>query len=151
MNYWMLKSEPHVFSITDLQHKKSAIWDGVRNYTARNFLKTAALGDLAFFYHSSTEIPGVYGLCKVTETLLADPTQFDPKSDYFDPKSTRDAPRWHTVRVAFDALFKTPVTLDAMKVAFKPDELMVVRKGNRLSVMPVDAAAAQRLIAMGAA
>jgi predicted RNA-binding protein with PUA-like domain len=147
-NYWLLKSEPSVFSIDDLARQGDAIWDGVRNYQARNHLRTAQIDDLAFFYHSSNELTGIAGLCKVVAANVDDPTQFDPKSDYYDPKSTMDAPRWQTVKVAFVEKFKRVIALDELKATFTPDELMVVRKGMRLSVMPVDAAAAARLLQM---
>lgn len=148
MNYWLLKSEPSVYNIDDLQRDGSTIWDGIRNYQARNYLRTAEVGDLAFFYHSSNENTGIVGLCKVIETNLADPTQFDPKSDYFDEKSMPDNPRWQTVRVEFAEKFPRTISLDELKEKFIPDELVVVRKGMRLSVMPVSESAAKRLLAM---
>lgn len=151
MNYWMLKSEPDVFGIADLKKKKTTIWDGVRNYQARIYLRSAAVGDLAFFYHSNTEVTGIAGVCKVVATLVPDPTQFDADSDYFDPKSTRAAPRWETVKVEFVEQFKQVVSLEILKQNFAAEELLVVRKGNRLSVMPVSAAAADRLLTMGRA
>jgi predicted RNA-binding protein with PUA-like domain len=148
MNYWLLKSEPNVFGIHDLKRVKTSIWDGVRNYQARIYLRAAQSGDLAFFYHSNAEPTGIAGLCKVVATGVDDPTQFDPKSDYYDPKSTPALPRWQTVKVQYVETFPAVVTLDALKAAFSPDELLVVRKGMRLSVMPVDAAVAQRLLVM---
>jgi predicted RNA-binding protein with PUA-like domain len=148
MNYWLLKSEPSVFGIDDLKRVKTSIWDGVRNYQARIHLRSAQPGDLAFFYHSNTELTGIAGLCKIIESGVDDPTQFDPKSDYYDPKSTPAAPRWQTVKVQYVETFPAVVTLDALKAAFSPEELLVVRKGVRLSVMPVAEAAAQRLLAM---
>jgi predicted RNA-binding protein with PUA-like domain len=151
MNYWLLKSEPSVFSIEDLKRQKEAVWDGVRNYQARNHLRTAQMGDLAFFYHSSADPMGIAGLCKVIEANVEDPTQFDPSSPYYDPKSTRAAPRWQTVRVAFVEAFDQIITLDALKAAFTGEELLVVKKGMRLSVMPVSEAAAQRLLQMARA
>jgi predicted RNA-binding protein with PUA-like domain len=151
MNYWLLKSEPSVFSIEDLRRQGEAVWDGVRNYQARNHLRTAQPGDLAFFYHSSADPMGIAGLCKVIETNVDDPTQFDPSSPYYDPKSTPEAPRWQTVRVAFVEAFERVITLDALKATFTGDELLVVKKGMRLSVMPVSEAAAQRLLQMASA
>jgi predicted RNA-binding protein with PUA-like domain len=148
MNYWLLKSEPDVFGITDLQKKKISVWDGVRNYQARNYLRTAQTGDLAFFYHSSTGIPGIAGLCEVVETMLVDPTQFDKRSAYFDPRSTPENPRWHTVSVKFVRAFPRVIPLEQLKAQFTPDELIVVRKGNRLSVTPVAEASARRLLAL---
>ncbi|HMN27814.1 MAG TPA: EVE domain-containing protein [Caldilineaceae bacterium] len=150
MNYWLLKSEPEAYSIDHLAREHETIWDGIRNYQARNYLKSAQVGDLCFFYHSSTEAIGIAGLCTVTETMVIDPTQFDPTSDYFDPKSTVAEPRWHTVRVRFVEKFAHVLTLPELQNTFSGDELMVVRKANRLSGMPVSDRAAQRLLALAA-
>lgn len=150
MNYWLLKSEPEVFGIDDLKKQKTTLWDGVRNYQARNFLKAMQVGDLAFFYHSSTEPPGIVGLCKIIETHLADPSQFDPKSPYFDPSSTVDNPRWWTVRVGFVEKFEPMLTLGLLRQNFSPDELILLRRGSRLSVMPVATDVAERIIALKA-
>jgi predicted RNA-binding protein with PUA-like domain len=146
MNYWLMKSEPDVFSIDDLKTKQEDIWDGVRNYQARNFLKAMNKGDRVFFYHSNTTPPGIVGLMEVIETQLVDPTQFDANNKYFDPKSPPDNPRWHTVKVKYVETFKTHLSLDDLKTAFTPDELWVVRKGNRLSVLPVEPAVAQKIL-----
>ncbi|GIW30624.1 MAG: EVE domain-containing protein [Meiothermus sp.] len=150
MNHWLLKSEPAVFSIDDLKKHKTTLWDGVRNYQARNFLRAMQVGDLAFFYHSSTQPPGVVGLCKVLETGLVDPSQFDPGSPYFDPSSSAENPRWWTVRVGFVEKFERMITLEMLRAKFSPDELLLLRRGNRLSVMPVAAEVAERIIAMKA-
>jgi predicted RNA-binding protein with PUA-like domain len=146
MNYWLLKSEPEAYSIDQLSREGETIWDGIRNYQARNYLKSARVGDRCFFYHSSSDPTGIAGLCEVTETMVIDPTQFDPASEYFDPKSTEAEPRWHTVRVKFVEKFARVLTLAELQAAFSGDELMVVRKGNRLSVMPVSADAARRIL-----
>lgn len=150
MNYWLLKTEPAVFGIDDLKKQKTTIWDGVRNYQARNFLKAMQVGDLAFFYHSSTEPPGIVGLCKIIETNLPDPSQFDPNSPYFDPQSTSHNPRWWTVRVGFVEKFKRMLTLELLRQNFGPDELILLRRGSRLSVMPVATDVAERIIALKA-
>ncbi|GIW24429.1 EVE domain-containing protein [Meiothermus sp.] len=150
MNYWLLKSEPDVFSIGDLKKQKTSIWDGVRNYQARNFLKAMQVGDLAFFYHSSTEPPGIVGLCRVLETNLADPSQFDPKSPYFDARSTPESPRWWTVRVGFVEKYRHMLTLELLRQQFSPDELILLRRGSRLSVMPLATDVAERIIALTA-
>ena len=147
-NYWLLKSEPGAFSIDDLQATQTTLWDGIRNYQARNYLRSAQVGDLAFFYHSNTERTGLAGLCRILETDVVDPTQFDPTSDYYDATSPPANPRWFTVTVQFVEKFARIITLDELKAAFTPDELVVVRKGNRLSVMPVPPATAQRLLAL---
>lgn len=148
MRYWLMKSEPNVYSIDDLARDRREIWDGVRNYQARNFLREMAVGDLAFFYHSNTKPPGIVGLMKIIETQVVDPTQFDSHSRYFDPKSTRESPRWQTVTVGYETTFAESVTLDQLKQSFDPDQLWVVRRGNRLSVMPVETAIAEKLLAM---
>jgi len=146
MRYWLMKSEPDVYSIEDLQRDQTELWDGVRNYQARNFLKEMALDDLAFFYHSNTKPPGIVGLMKIVETNVVDPTQFDPSNKYYDAKSTPENPRWHTVTVGYVETFKTGITLEQLKAEFEPDELWVVRRGNRLSVMPVEEAVAKKLL-----
>jgi predicted RNA-binding protein with PUA-like domain len=146
MRYWLMKSEPDVYGIDALERDGTTLWDGVRNYQARNFLKTMTPGDIAFFYHSNTKPPGVIGLMRVVESGVVDPSQFDATGEYFDPKSTPAAPRWHTVRVEYVKTIPNLVTLDALRAAFTPEELTVVRSGNRLSVMPVDDGPAQKLL-----
>lgn len=146
-NYWLIKSEPAVYSIADLQRDRTTLWDGVRNYQARNFLRSMQGGDRAFFYHSNTTPPGIAGLAKISRVGLDDPTQFDPHHKYYDPKSPRDQPRWQTVEVEFEQIFAQFISLDRLKAEFSPEELLVVRQGNRLSVMPVDGAIAARILA----
>ncbi|MBE9058979.1 EVE domain-containing protein [Sphaerospermopsis sp. LEGE 08334] len=148
MNYWLMKSEPSVYSIFDLQTQKQTIWDGVRNYQARNFLKQMQVGDLAFFYHSNAEPPGIFGLMKIVQTGIADPTQFDSNSKYYDAKSTPESPRWLTVKVEFVELFSQPIFLSTLKEQFTDDELLVVKKGNRLSVIYVGESVAKNILAM---
>lgn len=148
MNYWLMKSEPAVYGIADLARDKETIWDGVRNYQARNLLREMQPGDLVFFYHSNATPPGIAGLMRVVASGIDDPTQFDASSKYFDPKSTPDNPRWQTVKVAFEQEFPQLVPLEVLRQTFSPDELWVVRQGNRLSVMPVPAAVATRILAM---
>lgn len=146
MNYWLMKSEPDVYSIDHLERDRKSLWDGVRNYQARNFLKSMQVDDLVFFYHSNTKSPGIVGLAKVCSQLVVDPTQFDSKSDYFDPKATPNSPRWHTVEVEFVEKFFHSLSLEQLRQHFQPEALMVIRKGNRLSVMPVDAAIATQIL-----
>ncbi|HEY9642623.1 MAG TPA: EVE domain-containing protein [Coleofasciculaceae cyanobacterium] len=148
MNYWLMKSEPSVYGITDLEQDQQTIWDGVRNYQARNFLREMQPGDLAFFYHSNTEPPGIVGLMQVVETGIIDPSQFDPSSKYYDAKSSPDNPRWQTVKVKFVQKFPSSIGLNFLRQTFTPDELWVVRTGNRLSVMPVDQAIAEKILEM---
>jgi predicted RNA-binding protein with PUA-like domain len=148
MNYWLLKSEPETYGIDHLAREGETIWDGIRNYQARIYLRSAEVGDRCFFYHSNTPPIGIAGLCEVTEAMVVDPTQFDPTSDYFDPKSTPAEPRWQTIRVKFVEKFARVLTLQELQAAFTGDELMVVRKGNRFSVMPVSEDVARRILAL---
>ncbi|TVQ07972.1 MAG: EVE domain-containing protein [Leptolyngbya sp. DLM2.Bin27] len=148
MAYWLMKSEPDVYSIEDLKRDRTELWDGIRNYQARNFLASMTLGDKAFFYHSNTKPPGIVGLMEIVEINVVDPTQFDAASKYYDPKSSPDQPRWHTVIVGYIETFEPGITLDELRGAFTPDELWAVRRGNRLSVMPVEDAVADKLLSM---
>lgn len=148
MNYWLMKSEPGVYGIKDLQQQGETIWDGVRNYQARNFLRQMQIGDLAFFYHSNAEPPGIFGLMKIVETGIADPTQFDVNSKYYDPKSTPESPRWQTVKLEFVEVFNNHLSLSTLKQKFNGDELLVVKKGNRLSVTPVIESVGSRILEM---
>jgi predicted RNA-binding protein with PUA-like domain len=144
MAYWLLKIEPETYSIEDLRREGRAIWDGVRNYQARNYLLRMREGDLCFIYHSSTNPPGIAGLARVVRTRIPDPTQFDPKSPYFDPRATPERPRWYTVEVAFLEAWPL-IPLKELKALFPPDHPLV-KRGNRLSVMPVPPEVAERLI-----
>ena len=146
MHYWLMKSEPDVYGIADLKRDRSTIWDGVRNYQARNFLRSMQSGDLAFFYHSNATPPGIAGVMKISDSNLADPSQFDTSSPYYDAKSTPDAPRWQTVRVEFVEEASIFVTLETLRQEFSPDDLWVVRQGNRLSVIPVEEKIAVRIL-----
>jgi predicted RNA-binding protein with PUA-like domain len=141
-----MKSEPDVYGIADLERDRTTIWDGVRNYQARNFLKSMAVGDLAFFYHSNTKLPGIVGLMQIVESQVVDPSQFDSVSDYYDPKSTPAAPRWHTVKLEFVRAFDRQIDLTELRDRFTPEELLVVKQGNRLSVMPILANIAEQLL-----
>ncbi|NEO32209.1 MAG: EVE domain-containing protein [Symploca sp. SIO3C6] len=149
MNYWLIKSEPKAYSISDLEQEQETIWDGVRNFQARNFLRQMNEGDLAFFYHSNTKLPAIVGLTQITKTGINDPTQFDLNSQYYDPKSTLESPRWQTVVVQFVEAFPQAISLSTLKQEFNAEELLVVRRGNRLSVMPVPETVAQRIMTIG--
>jgi predicted RNA-binding protein with PUA-like domain len=149
MNYWLMKSEPQVYSIRDLARDQQTIWDGIRNYQARNFLKSMQVGDLSFFYYSNAMPPGIIGLMRIAQSNLDDPSQFDASSKYYDAKSTPQNPRWQTVQVEYVEEFGTLISLDQLRQQFTPDELWVVRQGNRLSVMPVSEAVAQKILALG--
>jgi predicted RNA-binding protein with PUA-like domain len=136
-----MKSEPDAFSIDDLKRKKREAWDGVRNYQARNFMRDGMRpGDQVFFYHSNCAVPGIAGIAEVATDAYPDPSQFDPKSKYFDPGSSRDNPRWMLVDVKFVKKLKRTISLDEMKSDPALDGMALLRKGNRLSVMPVEAA-----------
>lgn len=133
-----MKSEPDVFSFSDLKKKKSEPWTGVRNYQARNFMRDEMkTGDLILFYHSSCEIPGIAGIASVASAPYPDPTQFDKKSEYFDPKATKENPRWFLVDVRFEKDLSRPITLEEMKNEKKLLEMRLLQRGNRLSILPV--------------
>ena len=139
--YWLMKSEPDAFSIDDLKRKGQEHWDGVRNYQARNFMRDGMrVGDKVFFYHSNCAEPGIVGIAEVATDAYPDPSQFDPDSKYFDPGSSRDQPRWMLVDVKFVKKLKRTISLDELKGDTALAEMPLLRKGNRLSVMPVAAA-----------
>jgi predicted RNA-binding protein with PUA-like domain len=141
MNYWLMKSEPEEFSIDDLARKKTEPWSGVRNYRARNYMRDGMrVGDRLFFYHSNCAQPGIAGIATVASAAYHDPTQFDPRSDYFDAKSSRAAPRWLLIDVKFKRKLKRIITLAELKAQPELRELALVRPGSRLSVLPVSKA-----------
>ncbi|MBU9690605.1 EVE domain-containing protein [Burkholderia multivorans] len=139
MQFWLMKSEPDEASIDDLAHapQRTLPWTGVRNYQARNFMRdTMKIGDGVLFYHSSCPEPGIAGLAEVASTPYPDPTQFDPKSPYYDPKSSPESPRWLLVDVRF--VKKTPlVPLAALREHDELADMRVLARGNRLSITPV--------------
>jgi predicted RNA-binding protein with PUA-like domain len=139
MAKWLMKSEPDTYSIDDLEKSGGpALWEGCRNYTVRNFFRDAfEVGDEAFFYHSNADPSGIVGIMRVASPAFPDPTQFDPKSDYFDPKSPQDAPRWLAVNVQFVRKFRRVVPLNELRDQEGLSEMLVTRRGQRLSVMPV--------------
>lgn len=148
-SYWLMKSEPETFSIDDLKRKGREPWDGVRNYQARNFMRDGMrVGDEVFFYHSNCAAPGIVGIAKVASAAYPDPSQFDPASAYFDPGASRAAPRWMLVDVGFVRKFKHVVTLDELKRHPTLADMPLLRKGNRLSVMPVSAEAWRYILAL---
>jgi predicted RNA-binding protein with PUA-like domain len=149
--YWLMKTEPDVYSIDDLVKKGRGSWDGVRNYQARNHMRGMKVGDLVLFYHSSTEPPGVAGVARVCGEAHPDPTQFDPKSDHYDPKSTPSAPRWDLVDV--EPVEKLPryVPLETLKSDPALAGMLVARRGMRLSVQPVTREHFRRVLALGGA
>ena len=141
MKYWLMKSEPEAFSIDDLQRVGREPWSGVRNYLARNFMRQMAVGDGVLFYHSNTKVPGVVGVAEVACDAYPDPTQFQKKSHYYDPKATREEPRWQLVDVSFKRKLSRIISLEQLRGAGDQlDEFELLRRGSRLSVMPVSAA-----------
>lgn len=135
---WLMKSEPDVYSIDDLRRDGVEPWEGVRNYQARNYMREMAEGDLALFYHSSAKPPGVAGICRIVREAYPDPTQFDRKSEYYDPKSKKDDPRWSRVDVEFVEKFDQEISLPTLKDDPALQGMRVIQKGSRLSVQPVD-------------
>jgi predicted RNA-binding protein with PUA-like domain len=134
-----MKSEPDVYSIDDLKKATRGTWEGVRNYQARNHMRAMRLDDLALFYHSSVVPPGVVGLMRICREAYVDETQFDPKSPYYDEKSRPEAARWDRVDVEFVEKFSEFVTLDQLKSDPKCEAMLVIKRGMRLSVQPVQA------------
>lgn len=141
MKHWLMKTEPEGFSIDDLERVGTEPWNGVRNYQARNFMRAMKKGDAVFIYHSNTAVPAIVGIAEIVGEAYPDPTQFNKKSPYFDPKSTREQPRWDLVDVAFKRKLKQPVTLETLKAhADALEGLALIQRGTRLSVLPVAAA-----------
>ncbi len=140
MKHWIVKSEEDVYSIDDLKRDKVTHWDGVRNYQARNYLREMAKGDTVLYYHSNCETPGVVGVARVAKTAYPDPSQYDKKSEYFDQKATLDAPRWFCPDLQYVHKFKSVVALEDLKSVPALKEFQLIKRGNRLSVMPVAAA-----------
>lgn len=144
-----MKTEPHDFGIADLAKRKTEPWTGVRNYMARNHMRAMAVGDDVLFYHSSVDPPGVAGLAKVKRVRVVDPTQFDPASRYYDPASKREEPRWDCVEVEYVATLPHFVTLDEIRAQPALAEMLVIRRGMRLSVQPATNAEFKKIAAMG--
>ena len=142
MNYWLMKSEPDAFSIDDLaaMPKKTEHWDGVRNYQARNMMRDQMKkGDLVFFYHSNCKVPGIVGIAQVVREGYPDHTAFDPEDIHYDPKSKPEKPAWYMVDIKFQRKLKRTISLEELKDRPELEEMALVRRGNRLSVMPVSA------------
>lgn len=137
--YWLFKSEPTSFSIQDLAQSpdQTTCWEGVRNYQARNFLKSMKVGDRGFFYHSNADPPAIAGTVEVVKAAYPDPYAFDRKSRYFDPKSTTDAPRWFLVDIKLLKTFLNPLALEYLRTINGLEHMELLRKGSRLSVQPV--------------
>lgn len=142
MNYWLFKSEPDAFGIDDLKALpgKRDHWDGIRNYQARNFMRDMKKGDLGFFYHSSCPDPGIVGVVEIVKEAYPDHTAWDPDSNYHDPKSTPESPRWDMVDVKYRRKFKSVLSLSSLREVPELEEMTLLRKGNRLSIMPISKA-----------
>ena len=150
--YWLMKSEPSVYSIEDLERDGRTMWEGVRNYQARNFMRDdMAVGDLMLFYHSSAKPMGVAGIGKICSKPYADPTQHDPKSSYYDPKSDPEESRWQLVDVAFEERFEEVLMLSTIKADASLADMLVVQRGQRLSVQPVDKSHFKRILKLAGA
>ncbi len=150
MKHWLMKSEPDVFSLDRLESLGTSLWDGVRNYQARNFMMNEMkVGDRVLFYHSSCEPPGVAGLARVAAPAEPDPSQFDKKSEYYDPKATRDRPIWYCVRVEFEKRFSRFVSLADLRLEKALKDMLVLKKGQRLSIQPVTPAEFKKVVQMG--
>jgi predicted RNA-binding protein with PUA-like domain len=138
MKLWLMKSEPSTYSIEHLERDGSEPWDGVRNYQARNFMREMATGDLVVFYHSNAKPPGAAGIARIAREAYPDPSQFDKKSKYHDPKSKKEDPRWSLVDVEFVEKFDELVPLQVLKDDPALEGMLVTHKGSRLSVQPVE-------------
>ena len=145
-NYWLMKSEPEAYSIDTLKKDGVTLWDGIRNYQARNFMRSMAIGDKVFFYHSNCKPPGIAGFMEVIDLKIVDPTQFQTDSVYYDPKSSHEKPRWDCVKVKY--LFKANkfLNLPELKILFNEEELLLVKRGNRLSIIPIKIEIAQLIL-----
>ena len=142
MNYWLMKSEPTAFSIDDLKNmpNQTEHWDGVRNYQARNMMRDQMkVGDQVFFYHSNCDVPGIVGIMEVVSEGYPDHTAFDPQSKYFDPKSDSQNPRWIMVDIKYTRHTSRVISLAELKECEALENMQLVRKGNRLSIMPIKA------------
>jgi predicted RNA-binding protein with PUA-like domain len=148
-SHWLIKSEPDVFSIEALKRDGQTRWEGVRNYQARNHLRGMKLGDLALFYHSNAKPPGVAGVARICREAYTDDAQFEPDSPYHDPDSPRDNPRWSMVDVEFVEQFPALVSLDTLKEDESLEGMLVIKRGMRLSVQPVEPAHFKRVLKLG--
>lgn len=152
MACWLFKSEPHVYSIDDLAREKTGVWEGVRNYQARNFLRDGVrVGDTVLFYHSSCKVPAIVGLAEVVRAAYPDPAQFDPRSAYHDPKASPEQPRWVAVDVAFRCKLARPVSRDDLRACPELADMALLRRGQRLSILPITESEWQLLSALMAA
>lgn len=151
VNYWLMKSEPNEFSIMDLKNSpgETAHWDGVRNYQARNFMRDKMrIGDRVLFYHSVVK-PSVVGTARVVKTGYPDFTAWNPKSKYFDPRSTPENPIWYMVDIRLEMVFVEPISLSKLRTVPELEKMMLLRKGMRLSIQPVTADEFDIIVSLG--
>jgi len=149
MRYWLMKTEPDVFSIDDLKSQKTTPWEGVRNYQARNFMRDEMKkGDLVLIYHSNAKPPGIAGIGVVSKEAFPDHFAWDKKSKYYDPKSTKENPRWMMVEIKFKKKFKEILSLSEIKETKGLEDMLILRKGNRLSITPVEKKHFEQIIGM---
>ena len=136
-SYWLMKSEPDVYSIDDFAKDGTTHWDGVRNFKARNYMRSMAPGDGVFFYHSNADPKAIVGIARVSKEAYPDSTQFDEKSDYYEPKATKDKPYWYMVEIEFVRKLPEPQSLEKLRGVKGLEGMALLKKGQRLSVQPV--------------
>lgn len=148
--YWLMKSEPVTYGIEHLKADRKTAWTGVRNFQARNYIRDGMqVGDQVLFYHSNCKEPGVYGIAKVASKAYPDPTQFDPKSDYYDARATTEKPIWMLVDIAYVSTLPSPVLLSTLRQDSKLTAMMLLQPGSRLSITPVDDAHFDHILTLG--
>ncbi len=148
--YWLMKSEPEVFSIDDLKKNRTTLWEGVRNYQARNFMMNEMrIGDEVLFYHSNSDPSAAVGVARVSKLAVPDPTQFAKKSEYHDAKATKDKPIWFCVEVEYVKTFSKPVSLADLRAEKSLEKMLVLQRGQRLSVQPLTAKEYARVCELG--
>ena len=149
-HYWLMKSEPSAYSIDDLikASRQTTGWDGVRNYQARNFMRSMAIGDRVLFYHSNADPPAVVGIAEVVKPAYTDPTQFNREDSHYDPASAPSAPRWDMVDIKYVRKFSNPLSLDQLRKESKLKGMVLLRKGSRLSVQPVTPAEWEHILTL---
>lgn len=148
--YWLMKTEPESYGIEHLRKDTVTPWSGVRNFQARNSMREMTPGDKVLFYHSSCKVPGVYGIAEVASAPYPDPTQFDSKSPYYDPKATKEKPVWDLVDVAFVRELARPVTLAEIRETQSLRSMIILQPGSRLSVTPVSPEHFKTIVSLGA-
>ncbi len=136
-SYWLMKSEPDVYGIDAFEKDRTTHWDGVRNFKARNYMRSMALGDGVFFYHSNADPKAIVGIARVSKLAYPDETQFDKKSDYFEPKATKEKPYWYMVEIEFVRKLAEPLSLERLREVKELSGMALLKKGQRLSVQPV--------------